>query len=418
MPPDHNQQHSRRPHYHRGRRGPDRRAGDRRPPQSPQQQPEPPNRDQLDVEQIMREIRSRISERHGIDLTAQQIQELAARRLEAILDPRIIKPSLMDELRRAAGLPADTPPSEPEGDETISESALYESDSGFVRGIRKMLNPLLKLFFNPSAIVEALNTQARRAKAAEAREAELRRRQTEWNALHFEILRRLVTDVARVEIDNQHLAHRVESLTARVDFNERRVRGLEHTQHTQQQARPSGGRPPDTAVIPSPSPAPPPKEETPSTEHASPDTSPDGSRRRRRRRRGRRSGQLRDISGAPTPGVTNAAAVDQGTEADEFDDEATTDELIDEVSVASTAADEPIAADFSAPPSALEPSSPPGPFEANPPSPDPFDSPSVPEESLEIISSPAEQPSSAQETSPASSIEPIERPEPVPPDRS
>src|SRR5215510_10158515 len=129
MPPDHNQQHSRRPHYHRGRRGPDRRGGDRRPSQSPQQQ-ESANRDPLDVEQIVREIRSRISDRHGIDLTAQQIQELAARRLEAILDPRIIKPSLMDELRRAAGLPADTPPSEPEGDETIAESALYQSDSG------------------------------------------------------------------------------------------------------------------------------------------------------------------------------------------------------------------------------------------------------------------------------------------------
>ena len=223
----------------------------------------------------MREIRSRISERHGIDLTAQQIQELAARRLEAILDPRIIKPSLMDELRRAAGLPADTPPSEPEGDETIAESALYQSESGFVRAVRKMLNPLLKLFFNPAAIVDALNAQTRRAKAAEAREAELRRRQTEWNALHFEVLRRLVTDVARAEIDNQHLAHRVESLTARVDFNERRVRGVEHsqhsqhaqhTQHTQQPARPSSSRPPDTAVVSSSPSAPPPREESPSIE--------------------------------------------------------------------------------------------------------------------------------------------------------
>src|SRR6187549_2338787 len=128
MPPDHNQQHSRRPHYHRGRRGPDRRGGDRRPPQQQQQQ-EPVHRDQLDVEQIMREIRSRITERHGIDLTAQQIQELAARRLEAILDPRTIKPSLMDELRRASGLPADTPSSEPEGDDSIDEAALYASKS-------------------------------------------------------------------------------------------------------------------------------------------------------------------------------------------------------------------------------------------------------------------------------------------------
>src|SRR5262247_3347932 len=151
MPPDHNQQHSRRPHYHRGRRGSDRRSGDRRPPAQQQQQQESAHRDQLDVEQIMREIRSRISERHGIDLTTQQIQELAARRLEAILDPRAIKPSLMDELRRAAGLPADTTPSEPE-DAAIDEAALYASQSGFLNSLRRLFNLL-----NPKAIVDALN---------------------------------------------------------------------------------------------------------------------------------------------------------------------------------------------------------------------------------------------------------------------
>jgi hypothetical protein len=401
MPPDHNQQHSRRPHYHRGRRGPDRRGGDRRPPQQQQQQ-EPAHRDQLDVEQIMREIRSRISERHGIDLTAQQIQELAARRLEAILDPRTIKPSLMDELRRASGLPADTPSSEPENDEPLTESALYQSDSGFVRALRKLLNPLLKLLFNPEAIVEALNTQAHRAKAAEAREAELRRRQTEWNALHFEILRRLVTDVARVEIDNQHLAQRQESLTAKVDFNERRVRGLEHTQ---QQTRPSIGRAADGIVAPLHSPAPAPKEETPSTEQAvASDASPDGARRRRRRRRGRRSGQLRDISGAPIPAAVNRASVDQGSEGDEFDDDAA-EELIEEIGATSIVADEATVEDFS-------PAQPP------PEPPVVFEHPSVPEESLQAASAPDAPGAPASESSPASTPDPVKPSEPVPPERS
>ena len=176
MPPDQNQQHPRRPHYHRGRRGPDRRGGERRPQQQPQQTDSSSNRDQLDVEQIMREIRSRISEKHGIDLTAQQIQELAARRLEAILDPRTIKPSLMDELRRAAGLPADTTPSEPDGDAAVDESALYTSESGFLNSLRRLFNPLLKLLLNPKAIVDALNAQSRKTNALAAQEAELRRR--------------------------------------------------------------------------------------------------------------------------------------------------------------------------------------------------------------------------------------------------
>jgi len=415
MPPDHNQQHSRRPHYHRGRRGPDRRGGDRRPAPAQPQQQESTHRDQPDVEQIMREIRSRISERQGIDLTAQQIQELAARRLEAILDPRTIKPSLMDELRRAAGLPADTAPSEPDRDETITESALYYSDSGLLRGIRKLLNPLLKLFFNPAVIVEALNTHTRRAKAAEAREAELRRRQTEWNALHFEILRRLVTDVARVEIDNQHFAHRVESLTARVDFNERRVRGLEHTQ---QQTRPSAARIPETTVAPPPSSSPVPRDETPPTEQTSSEAAPEGSRRRRRRRRGRRSGQLRDVTGAPISTVASPASMDQNSEGDEFEDDATTEELIDEVSLSSTAADEGPVEAFSQLEESVDALVPSDSFETVAPSPPPFEPTPVREESLQAVSSPAADASTAPESAPASPIEAVERPESVPPDRS
>ena len=358
MPPDQNQQHPRRPHYHRGRRGPDRR-GDRRPPQQQQQQTDTGNRDQLDVEQIMREIRSRISEKHGIELTAQQIQELAARRLEAILDPRAIKPSLMDELRRASGLAADVAPSEPEGDDAIDESALYASKSGFLNSIRRLFNLL-----NPKAIVDALNAQSRRTKAIAAREAELRRRQTEWNALHFEILRRLVTDIARAEIDNQHLAHRVESLQARVDFNERRVRGLEHTQtqqpqQHQHQPRPVS-RPVDTPVVAAP-PVAARADEAPSTDHAAPSpdaASPEGTRRRRRRRRGRRSGGPRDMTGAPAPGMPAPGVLDQqdqGGEGDDFTDEdAGSDDLADDVSVAVSESQAPAESTFEPPPPSPE----------------------------------------------------------------
>jgi hypothetical protein len=405
MPPDHNQPHSRRPHSHRGRRGPDRRGGDRRPQPTPQQT-EQTGRDQLDVEQIMREIRSRISERHGIDLTAQQIQELAARRLEAILDPRTIKPSLMDELRRASGLPADAVPSEPDGHETIDESALYQSDNGFIRGLRRMLNPLLKLFFNPSAIVDALNAQTRRAKDAAAREAELRRRQTEWNALHFEILRRLVTDISRVEIDNQHLAHRVESLTARVDFSERRVRGLEQNQHQSHQSRP-GGRAPDAPVISPAATAPPPREDSPSGEHVSSDASPDGGRRRRRRRRGRRSGQPRELGpGIPAPGMGAATAtVDQTIEGDEFEDDAASEDLTDDVSVAAEVSDQQSTTTV--------------PFEPVSPAPASHEaSPSLEEQPAQAVSSSLEHVAAPPESSQVSPVESVEEPDQRPPEQS
>src|SRR5262245_2496132 len=289
---DQNPQHGRRPHFHRGRRGPDRRGNDRRnaPPQDQQQ----PTRDHVDVEQIMREIRARISQRHGIDLTTQQIQELAARRLEAILDPRTVKPSLLEQLRRSAGSPIEPRPVDTSLSYAFEATTLYESPNGFVRFMRRLLQPLLKLFFNPNPLIQAMNTQARINEAALAREAERDRRQMEWNALHYDILQRLVIEISRTSLEGQGLSMRVESLAAKVDFNERRVRGVENTLH---QARPA----PRAAepVVAQPSAPFQPREvaggvaaEVPATEGAREGVreggSPEGGRRRRRRRRGRR----------------------------------------------------------------------------------------------------------------------------------
>src|SRR5678815_2684791 len=90
MPMDHNQ--GRRGHFHRGRRGPDRRGPERRQGPPPDQANRPERTDRVDVEQIMRDIRTRIAQRSGVELSNQKIQELAGRRLEAILDPRGLKP--------------------------------------------------------------------------------------------------------------------------------------------------------------------------------------------------------------------------------------------------------------------------------------------------------------------------------------
>jgi len=289
---DQNQQ--RRGHYNRGRRGPDRRGPDRRtpPPQAPEH-----GRDHVDVEQIMRDIRSRIAQRHGIDLSNQQIQELAARRLEAILDPRAIKPGLLDELRRSAGAPP--PPHDPaeaaELTYAFEDTTLYESHRGAMRFIRRLLNPILKLFFNPNPLIHALNTQARWNAEAARREAERVRRQTEWNALHYELLHRMVTEVARGSIELHALSTQVESLSSKVDFNERRVRSMEGSQH---QARPlPPPRGPEAAAAPTAAATPgaeTPAVETPIEGQTQPS---DSSRRRRRRRRGRRG------SGAPGDGA-------------------------------------------------------------------------------------------------------------------
>ena len=324
MASDSPSQGSSRRHFHRGRRGNERRSGDRRVPSpSPQQQAAPESRaDHLDVEQIMREIRAKIAQRHGVELTDQQVQDLASRRLESILDPRTIKPSLLDQLRKSAGARPDTVAAADRAavPYEFEDTTLYDSPSGFTRFMRKLLNPILKLFFNPNPLIRALHIQARLNVEAGRREAERDERQAEWNALHYELLQRIVTETARVSLEVQSLVLKVESLSAKVDFNERRVRGIEGTVH---QARPAGRerererereprevpqpRPPVPLPMPDVAAAPP---ETPAAEAPASGEAP---RRKRRRRRGRRGGAVVEhgAMAADTPAMAiDAASID------------------------------------------------------------------------------------------------------------
>ncbi len=231
----------------------------------------------------MREIRARISQKHGIELSNQQIQELAARRLEAILDPRTVKPALLDQLRKSAGAPAELAPADAPAAFVFEGDTLYESHNAFLRFIRRLLNPVLKLFFNPNPLILALNAQARVNKEALRREVERDRRQAEWNALHYTILQRLVIEISRVSLEAQSLSMRVESLATKVDFNERRVRGLESpTQQPAPAAAPTPTRVVDAVTTTASSPV------TPTSESVGSDAQSEGARRRRRRRRGRR----------------------------------------------------------------------------------------------------------------------------------
>jgi hypothetical protein len=313
MANEQNATRARRHVHHRGRRGADRRSHDR--PAPPQAPPNTGARDGVDVEQIMREIRSRIPTRHGIELTRAQVQELAARRLDAILEPRHVKPELMEQLRRAAGEPIDVPPAPvPDAPPELDESALYSSHRAGLRRIRGWLRPILKLFFNPSPLIEAINAENRRAHAAAARERELHGRQAQWNALHYEILQRLVLEVSRASIEAQQLSMQVEALSAQIAFNERRLGSLEQAIHTGKPAnRATESRAPEAVS----------NADAASAGTASPaDSSAEGTRRRRRRRRGRRSG-LSVIEGGAMPADADRLDAEDGeADADENGDDA------------------------------------------------------------------------------------------------
>src|ERR671939_1431678 len=109
--------------------------------------------DAVDVEQIMEQIRARIRERRGVDYTEQQLRERAAVKLKKFLDPRGVRSDLLEQFRKTQ--PPYTPPELPNF--SFEEHTLFESHRGPLRLIRKLLNPILKLFFNPNPLIQALN---------------------------------------------------------------------------------------------------------------------------------------------------------------------------------------------------------------------------------------------------------------------
>ena len=176
----------------------------------------------------------------------------------------------------------------------------------------------------------------------------------EVDVLYYELVHNLVLELTRVGIENRNLKMRLESLSSRMDFDERRARALE----TVVQYRPGTGpsrepqqtraRPPqDDRQHQQPRPAPPPAPEPVQAQAAAaradagpadPASESNTARRRRRRRRGRRGGRGRtpgegmaadgtptevgSPEDSPTPphgDPTADAALDEGPDTD-FDD--------------------------------------------------------------------------------------------------
>src|SRR4051812_47406982 len=179
--------------------------------------------DSVNVEQIMEQIRARIREKRGVDYTEQQIHELAAVKLEKFLDPRGVRSDLLDQFRKVQ--PAFEPPELPNF--AFEDQTLFESHRAPIRWIRKLLLPLLKLFFNPNPLIQALHIQSRLNTMNAEREA---RRESERRAkdqLYYELIHNLVIETTRMGIEVKNLKMRLESVSSRLEFNERRARALE-----------------------------------------------------------------------------------------------------------------------------------------------------------------------------------------------
>jgi hypothetical protein len=281
----------------------------------------------VDVEQIMRQIRGRIAEKRGVDYTEDQIRELASVRLEKFLDPRNLRSDLLEQFRRSR--PAiDIDAAAFEAPYTLDDQTLFTSHRAPLRIIRRLLLPVLKLFFNPNTLNQILYNQSQFNVDMLKRDATRRIERAEWNALYYEVLHNIVLETTRMSIEVKNLRMRVESLSSRLDFSERRVRALEGVV----QYRPEAMRPRERREV-LPEAAAGAATEGVVAEGLEGDTSAAGpraegdatARRRRRRRRGRR-GQREGVPGAAPEGSgtgepgSEQASSDAGEDADGFDE--------------------------------------------------------------------------------------------------
>jgi len=254
----------------------------------------------VNVEQIMEQIRGRIRDQRGVEYTEQQIQDLAAAQLEKYLDPKKVHSTLLEEFRRlrASSFAAERVP------EAVDDAAVFQTDSAWLRPFRWVMRPITRLFINTKALATVL-IQSQTEKSRRTRDQ-----------LLFELIHNLVVDTTRLGIEVKNLKMRNESLSGRIDFNERRARALEGAVLYQPSRSDSAaperplpvnqiGTPPAVAG----STADPSHDRMP--QHSPAPGAPgegSGQRRRRRRRRGRRGG------GPPAFGAPAGAAMSDGTE--------------------------------------------------------------------------------------------------------
>jgi hypothetical protein len=217
--------------------------------------------DSVDVEQIMGRIRARIREKRGVDYTEDEIRKLADVKIEGFLDPTRSGSDLLEHYLkgRKAAEPAGGPSPGPGG--------------MLVRGIRLLVSPFLGPFRKLNSIRHAVREQR----------------------LNLALIHHVVVELTRLTVEVRNLKMLVESLSSRLDFNERRARALENVVQSRPGAAPgaeaarSAGAPPGRSpgALPPTRSAGAPPEGRREPGQADAQTTGEAQRRRRRRRRGR-----------------------------------------------------------------------------------------------------------------------------------
>jgi hypothetical protein len=159
--------------------------------------------DAVDVEEIMRQIRKRIeAKRQGL-YSDDEIKDIAERRLDAVLDAHEFNSDFIADFRSEAGA----------WNFQFNPETLYRSSRGGVgqllEGVRRLLRPLQKLFWNPNPLISALS------------------RQSDLNRYYVQLLHNLALELTKLNLEVQDLKNRNLQLQGRLEFLARREKTLE-----------------------------------------------------------------------------------------------------------------------------------------------------------------------------------------------
>ena len=187
--------------------------------------------DAVDVEQIMRQIRARIESKRGVDYTEQQIQELANVKLERFLNPKGRSLGSCRSVQARPRRKARAFPDRPELRTGFDAEMLY----GTHRGIHPRHAPQAAQP-HPEALLQSEHADSRGRQAIRGQRAvrgavpissSEGQQRDEVDVLYYELVHNLVLELTRIGIENRNLKMRLESLSSRMDFDERRARALE-----------------------------------------------------------------------------------------------------------------------------------------------------------------------------------------------
>ena len=219
----------------------------------------------IDVEAIMANIRKKIEEKRKGLYTEEEVREIAEMRLDAILDANEFNSDFVAAFRAR----------DEQWNYTFTPETIYASSrtggGGLIRSLRGLLNPILKLFFNPNPIISALS------------------RQSDLNRYYVLMLHNMTTEMTRLNLELTNLKARLRTIGVRVDFQTKREKTFEQLTTSVR----GSGRRRESSSSPSPSTSPSSSSSPASSSTSSSSSSGSGSGSGESRRRGRGGGSGR-----------------------------------------------------------------------------------------------------------------------------